>query len=201
VREPESGSAPPYPTLIALHGNNNSSQATIGFWEPAVRSGLLVSVPQSTQLGIRPQVFIWDDYDLAKRDVLKAFDALSAQGKVDAKRVILGGFSMGGQTAIRMALDGSLPAAGFIAVGPWMGLDPNLKYLQSGLAGAKARGVRGVILIGEKDEGSIAGVRRLAELLTEHGIEHRLKIYPEMAHAYPPDFAAQIEEAVKFILP
>lgn len=107
----------PFPTIIALHGNQQTNVQAAKAWRPITESGWLVGVPLSSQF-IWKDAAIWDDYEIAKTDILATYQTLDNQHNLDSAHVILGGFSMGGETAIKAALEGLIPVSGFLVLGP-----------------------------------------------------------------------------------
>jgi len=189
---------PPYSTVIALHGNNATAESVAKYYNLLPEAGILLAAPQSEQLGSRPDAFVWDDYDEALRVITTHFDELLRSHAVNPARVVLSGFSMGGQVAIRLALEGRVPVAGVLAVAPWMGLDETLGYLPP--APPEGSRLRMVILVGEGDKSALNGCARLIERLNQYGIEHQFLIYPNLSHSFPPDFEVVLSRFLSFIL-
>ncbi len=195
------------PLIMTLHGNNGKANSGEAFWRPLVDQGYALSMLQSTQPGNRDNSFVWDDYPLSKRDVEQYFEKLtryftelSHPEAIDRNQVIFGGFSVGAQVAIRMALEGSLNAKGFISVSGWLGHDPDLKYIQELLQTSRAKKVRGVIIIGDQDLSSYKGSLKFAQLLSAAGVSHQLIVVREHSHAFPDNFTESLAKAVRFIL-
>ncbi len=185
------------PLVMALHGNNANAQSGEAFWSPLLEKGYGLSLPQSTLPGNRDNAYVWDDYAIAKQDIEHYYDELPA---INKDRLIFGGFSMGGQTAVRLALEGKFGAKGFISVAGWMGNDPELKYIQELLQSEIAKKIRGVIIIGDKDGGSYKGALKLAELLSGAGISHQLTVLRDWGHTYPENYGEILARAAEFIL-
>jgi hypothetical protein len=57
------GATEPLPLLMALHGNNQSAQNSVAFWESAVEQDWLTVVLQSSQI-FGPDMFVWNDLEL-----------------------------------------------------------------------------------------------------------------------------------------
>ncbi|MDQ3927725.1 MAG: dienelactone hydrolase family protein [Chloroflexota bacterium] len=199
--EPEGDCPPekPCPLLIALHGNGSNARASIQAWRCIVSNGWLLAAPQSSQaVGMR--AFIWDDQETALREVKEHYSQLCTQHAIDAGNVVIAGFSMGGETALRAALSGTVPARGFVLLGPGgptiLTPDAWLPLIEE----AKARNLRGYILLGEQDEGVPHDeIRALAKLLNENGIPCELEMVPGIAHEYPRDFAPYAARALAFV--
>jgi dienelactone hydrolase len=199
--EPEEGCLPEKPCslLIALHGNGSHAQPSIQAWRSIVSDGWLLAAPQSSQ-AVSVRAFMWDNQEIALREVKEHYSQLCAQHTIDSADVVIAGFSMGGETALRAALSGTIPVRGFILVGPGgptIGTpDAWLPLIEE----AKARNLRGYILLGEQDD-SIPHdeIRTLAGLLNDNGIPCELEVIPGIAHEYPRDFAPYAARALAFV--
>jgi dienelactone hydrolase len=199
VLEPTGASAP-LPAMIALHGNMSNHEEAAAAWAPVADQGRLIGVPLSSQL-IWKGTAVWDDYETARRDAKAAFDNLSATHGTDPHSLILGGFSMGGETAIRITLDGSLPARGFIALGPGGPSMENPEQVFAPLlASATEHDLRGYIILGESDTTiPQQAIHRLIAMLNEAGIPCGHETLPGVAHAYPTNFSEIIARALAFV--
>ncbi len=190
---------PACPLLLALHANASTARASLDFWQAPAARGWLVGVPQSTQ-AMWKDAFVWNDREAALRQLEKHFAVLAKQYVVDPGRVVLAGHSMGGETAIWLALNGALPAAGFIAIGPGGPLMDEPEAWQPFIDQAQARiaetglPLRGTIIYGTDDE-SIpqAGIQALASHLNRAGITCDLDAVPGGKH----DFQQEYAEALK----
>jgi predicted esterase len=186
------------PLLIALHGNNGNIEQSETAWNSAMSAGWILALPQSSQISA-PNAFIWNDTAVADRELLAHYDTVCHQyGPIDTQHLILGGFSMGGETVIRAALQGLLPTRGFIAVTPGGPLTQNPESWKPIIEAAQDKKVRGVFIIGGKDA-AYQQTRELAQMLNDTGIECQVLDYPEMGHTFPPDFAERLPELLNFI--
>ncbi len=196
----EPGDAPqPWPLLMALHGNNSNVAASADYWRAAAASGWLLALPQSSQVG-GSDGYVWDDRDLAVRELQAHFGAICQAHRMDPDRVVLAGFSLGAETAMHLALTGAIPARGFVAVcpgGPFM-RDPD--QWAALLETVSPPDVRGVIIAGEQDVPYHAGAMRLHELLQEHGIACVLESHADLGHAFPSGFEQSLHQALAFVL-
>lgn len=199
--EPEEGCPPekPCPLLIALHGNGSHTRPSIQAWRSIVSDGWLLAAPQSSQ-AVSVRAFVWDDQEIALREIKEHYSQLCAQHAIDTGNVVIAGFSMGGETALRAALSGTIPVRGFILVGPGgptIGTpDAWLPLIEE----AKARNLRGYILLGERDDSIPQDeIRTLAGLLNDNGIPCEFEVIPGIAHEYPRDFAPYASRALAFV--
>jgi predicted esterase len=197
------GGTPPYRAVVALHGNGENPRKALGGWRGVVDEGWLLAAIESSQI-IQSDGYIWDDTGVALREIREQYAALAADHELSADHLVIAGFSMGGHTALRVALSRTIPVRAFILLGPG-GPDPAsddpgswLPLIQE----LRGRGVplRGYLLAGQHDDvTSVEAQRRLAGFLTGNGIPCGFEILPDVAHAYPLDFRPGIQRALAFI--
>lgn len=188
----------PLPLLLALHGNTLNAEYSAKDWESAIALGWLTALPQSSQL-FGPEMFVWDDLEWGAREVQAHYRELTGEHRVDRARVVVGGFSKGGELAIWLTLKGSVPSAGFIAVNPggplvqapdnWKPILEECQHLAD---------LRGFFVAGEKDL-NLENVRALHEMFTSHGLACELVVTPEIAHDFPEDFDQILGRALDYI--
>lgn len=188
------------PALIALHSNGEMPQDTLAGWGIAAQDGWLVGVPISSKTLWAGSGHFWLDHENAADEVMTQFANLEMGYNLDPERLVLGGFSMGGEVALWMALKGILAVRGFILLGPGGPLldDPDewLPLIQE----SKDLGLRGYVIFGEEDR-SIPqdGIRKTVAKLNEHDIPTLLEVRNGLAHEYPPEFIRVLEDAFRFI--
>lgn len=201
VEEPEGGCREdrPCPTLVALHGNGSFGAAALNGWRPAVSQGWLLAAVQSSQI-MATNIYMWDDQQTALRDIQERYAELRRTHNIDPDRVVLAGFSLGGETALRAALSGTIPVRGFLLLGPGgPTIDTPEEWLPLIKQGA-ARQLRGYVLLGEQDLGTPhETIKALINLLNTHDIPTHLEILPDLAHDYLRDPAPVLERALAFI--
>jgi dienelactone hydrolase len=203
VREPEGGcsAAHPCPALLALHGNGADGPSALRGWEPVVQRGWLLAALQSSQI-VGMDQFVWDDQETALRETMDHYTALQARYTLDSAHTLIAGFSMGGETALRAALTGTIPVRGFILLGPG---GPTIDTPDAWLpliAQREPGTLRGTVILGEADTGVPHDeIRALVALLNAHGIPCALEMVPGVRHAYPPDFGPILDRALGFVLP
>lgn len=195
VAIPDSGS-PPYPALIALHGNNHNAADSMPYWKSASQQGFLVAMLQSTQVSGQDS-FVWNDADRVEQDVIGHNRALIEEHPVDASRTVIGGFSMGGRIACWMAIRQALPVRGFISAAAWL---KDIGDWEPHFERAAASGVRGCLLVGERDRLSYEDTLALGRMLESHHLPCQVKVFPGLRHEYPADFDAALSGALDFIL-
>ncbi len=187
----------PYPLVLALHGNASNAAETQDFWKPVVGSGWLLGVLQSSQLGFTKDNFIWDDEATSMREVQQHLGDLRQKYDVDTRRVVIGGFSMGGRITTLLGLTQPFPIKGFIGIGPY--LTGKMDELAAQLDKGVPADLRVYLIVGDQDHECYPDTIKFADLLKAHHIPYKLKVYPGMAHVYPPDFAQVAVEALQFI--
>jgi dienelactone hydrolase len=195
---PTAPAVPPYPLLLALHGNNGSAASSADEWRPAVGQGWLLALPQSTQIAGADGAYSWNDQDWAVREVCEHYADLRKRGTVDPGRVVIGGFSMGGKIAAWLALSGKIEARGVILVGPY--LAKMLEAWAPLIEAAKARALRTYLIIGDQDTGCYEDTLKFADMLRNAHVPGVLRVYPGMDHAFPPDFPQILSNALEFVL-
>jgi predicted esterase len=199
VAEPAGGIQPGqrYPLLIALHGNQDTGAAAFQAWQSAAEQGWIVAALQSSQAQM-VDAYVWDDTDLATREILQHYADLTAQYPIDPSHIVLIGFSMGASQTLRMALADALPLHGFILLGPGAPGEPWMPPLPEQRAPA-AQPLRGMILFGEL-EPQREGIHRLIAVLHHLDIPTHLEILPGLRHEYPDDGGATLRRALAFVM-
>jgi dienelactone hydrolase len=195
VAEPPGGK-PPFPALIALHGNNSSTAFTHPHWQTASARGCIVATPQSTQVAGVDR-FVWDDTKQAERTVTTQLEALRRDYPVDEKRLIIAGFSMGGRTACHVAIHGVIDCAGFVVFAPWL---KGIEGWEPHIDAAVSRGLRAALIVGERDPGCYKDTLALHEMLKAHNMPCHLTVIPGGRHAYPETFETILSDSIAFVI-
>ena len=190
---------PPLPMLLALHGNAANAQVSVEYWESAVVQGWLTALPQSSQITM-PDRYVWNNLELGAKEIKAHYQELSKNHQVDSAKVVVGGFSKGGEMVIWLALKEVIPMAGFIAVNPGGPFIQEIENWQPLLKGCKSlASLRGFFLVGEND-GSIENIKALHEMFNTHGLTCDLVVAPEIGHAFPADFDQTLARALKYVV-
>lgn len=190
------GSAPePWPLLIALHGNLGSLAAFAPYWDSLPGRGWLAALVQSSCPTWVSGFYDWPEDEQPLAELRQHYDAITGQYPVDPARVVVAGYSMGGQIAMQAALNGTIPARGFIGVEGWVfDLDRVPPLLESGAN----PGLRVYLVTGQggqfRDDAP-----RLCELLRAHGIACEVETTRVKRHGFPADFEDVVGRALAFV--
>jgi predicted esterase len=182
------------PLLIALHGNN-SNMGEFPFWRTASERGWLLAVPQSSEIGVTPRAYTWNDRERTAKELEAHIAQLRREHSVRPDRLVLGGFSMGGLQAIALGLTGRVAATGIVAVAPWL---PHIKEFTELARDGNLRRVPTYVLVGDRDP-SYSGAKEIVDLLMAQEIPAHLEPRYGMGHAYPKDVSVWLGPALEFV--
>lgn len=186
---------------MVFHGNDSNPQAHAEFWRPLSVAGWLVVLPQSSRPGEQPNTFIWNTPGLNEwnfQEVKNCLTEITQLYEIDLSKIILAGFSMGGELAIEMVLGGHIASSGFIAVAPYI----PFKYVdaQSNYSDfVKSRSVRGYCVVGERDSFAMEGTSALASRLPSMNITCLVEQHSNLEHDYPIGFEESLLKAVNYV--
>lgn len=187
------------PAFIFLHGNDDTSRRTIEHLVELPGKGWLVALPQSEYV-LWTDGYSWADHASGAAQLNTRYAKLVEEYSIDPTRTVLGGYSMGGEVALTAALTGDIEAAGFVCLGL---AGPNTSepdQWSEAINQAKGKALRGVILLGEEDFSMpLENVELVVEKLNQAGIETKLIPIPGVAHVYPDNFDALLDQAFEFI--
>ena len=139
-------------------------------------------------------------FDLGAKEIKAHYQELSEKHQVDFDRVVVGGFSKGGEMAIWLALKEVIPMAGFVAVNPGGPFIQEIENWQPMLEACQSLpSLRGFFLVGENDA-RIENIKALHEKFNTHGLTSDLVVAPEIGHDFPADFDQILAEALRFVI-
>ena len=193
---PQQGT-PPYPLLLAFHGNNSTVAEFQRHWHAAAEQGWLVGLPQSSQ-AYGPDAFSWLDWEWSLQEGQQAYDRLCTDYPVDRQRVVLAGFSMGAGLAAFLGASGKVDITGMILVAPFVS---DVQNLIPHLETRPRHNLRVFLVASERDEYCRSIAVQMADLFPQYGIPCKLKVYPDLGHSFPPPFEQELTEALAFIAP
>ena len=166
VREPEKfDPEKEYPLFIALHGGDGTIEGFKPKWDSdKLKKEFIVLYVQSSQMSSM-NGYHWTDTKRTYQDVKKAFDKTTHKYKIDRKKVLIGGFSSGGEASLHLSFNEDIPVHGFIILCPALPETINEKNILA----AVERGVSGTILTTEFDR-RIKAQRELADKMKVNGL-------------------------------
>jgi len=185
-----------YPLIIVLHGWNGSLETLDKQWESTlIRRQFFLALVQSSQV-IRVNRFGWNDVQLGRKDVKNMYKKIIEEYPVDTQRVIIAGFSQGGNIVLDIAVNNIIPVIGFVTLQPGLSLveDFDGEILKQ----SAARGLRGTIIASKKPE-TLQEQEKMAALVREIKAPYRYVILGT-THWYPAGFREQLDIAVQDIL-
>jgi predicted esterase len=183
-----------YPLFLALHGGGeNVEQFRPNWTSPRLREEFLVAYVQSSQVASMDG-FHWQDVEITKKELQRAYAEISAKYAVNGTRVYVGGFSSGGFATLTAVFDEVVPARGFVILCPELAPEPDAHQL----AGLLRRGVRGTLITTEQDN-RIEKQKLYAAALQAKGLDLRLIVRPNIDHWFPPDFGDLLDAALAHI--
>jgi predicted esterase len=183
------------PLLVALHGNHSNARDTARFWSSAVQDGWVVAVPQSSEISSSPDAFTWNDRDRARTEIEPHIARVKELHRIDAGRIVLAGFSMGGLQAIALPLALGFQVRGIIPIAAWL---PHVKEFTQLVESGAGHTRPAYIVVGDRDA-SYDGAMQLAALLQKHGGKVKLDVRAGMGHQYPPDMEKVLTLALAFL--
>jgi predicted esterase len=183
-----------YPLLMVLHGNNGNAKLAAPHWISMADKGWVVAVPQSTEIGMSPDGYTWNDREGTAKQLDLQFDRVKRATEIDASRIVLAGFSMGASQALALALTKRFMVRGVLAIAPWL---PNIDEHTSLVDGGAGKMLRAYVVVGSEDP-SREGAAALVDLLQRHKIKAQLDLREGLGHEYPVDMETTLETALAF---
>ncbi len=178
--------------LIGLHMYSHSAAESAPHWRSASEIGLVVAVPQSTQVDGDGEP-AWTDPVITAKDVRLAREEAIDRFPEAAAVTVIGGASQGGSRAAAIALTGEpFPCRGLVAV---VSAYPDLVDVPAAARDAAARGLRAYLLTGDHDS-TRDQVQHLNTDLTAGGVPTELDVLPGLGHEFPDDFPERLRGAV-----
>ena len=190
-----------YPLVMIIHGGNQSIVKAMDRWDPTVIGGDVIIAYVQSSWRADSKSYRWDlggvdIYSLptAQDEVLGLYQEIVGAYAVDTDQVTLAGFSQGGNLALFMAAEGTIPAKGFIAGCPATRTPVSLETARA----AAARGIRGTIFVGAEDW-TAASAETTASNFEEAGNPVNHIVMEDKGHEFPDNFDKVLREAVKQI--
>ncbi|MBK8027589.1 MAG: hypothetical protein IPK19_40975 [Chloroflexi bacterium] len=190
VAEPPSRPGSTYPLVLALHPYNGTAADTLPHWQPLTDRGWLVAALQSSQRS-GMDAYHWVDEDRARREVQDHLRALTEAYPIDRSRLVIGGFSNGGRTALLLSLTGAIAAGQVISVGSGL-REESLAALDWAALQVGPR-PRLLMIAGERDEPVRTHMTGQARTFADHGLDVTLQVVPGLGHQVPADLIARLD--------
>ena len=184
-----------YPLFLALHGGGENMQDFSQKWKSErLEQEFIVAFIQSSQV-ISMNGYNWtEDIELSTKEIREAYQKIVQEYPVDTEQVLIGGFSSGGVASLVVALDGTLPVRGFVALCP---AKPE-GFTSERVQAAAQRGLRGTLITTEMD-GRLEDQKDMARMFDLEELACEFIVTPNIGHWYPEDLDAQIDRAIERI--
>ena len=184
-----------YPLFIALHGGGGNIADFKNAWKSEkMGNEFITAYLQSSQI-VAPNGFSWtEDIEIAKKEIIDAYNKIIKEHSIYTDRVIIGGFSSGGIAAMAVTLCHSIPVSGFIALCP---AKPE-SFTDDKILAAKVGNVRGTILTTEMDP-RLSVQKEMVEDLKRLGFQYQFVVTPNIGHWFPKDLNVKIDHAIDHI--
>lgn len=190
---PDLDPSEPVPLIVALHGYGSNADDIASLWRPlAAEAGAILIAPQAVTPARRG--FNWGVIEQAQYLILKAMEEAQHKHNIDAKRIILTGFSQGGSMSFTVGLRHPEKFAGVIPMAAFYdhGLTPIPEVPTADLP-------RFFIMNGALDE-EADNNRDAARRLKAIGTPVEIRIYEGVGHALPRNREEEIRDALRFVL-
>jgi len=184
-----------YPLFVALHGGGGNIAGFKEAWKSEkMKKEFITAYLQSSQI-VAPNGFSWtEDIEMAKEEIVDAYNKIIKEYSIDTDRVIIGGFSSGGIAAMEVTLCHSFPVSGFIVLCP---AKPE-SFTDDKILAAKERNVHGSILTTEMDP-RLAEQKEMVEDLKRLEFQYQFVVTPNIGHWFPEDLDVKIDHAIDHI--
>ncbi len=183
----------PATMIVALHPFGGTAELFADQWrDVAEEVGAILVLPRA----VRPQGtgFAWGNVGESDVILTAALEKVKQKHKIDEKRVVLTGFSQGGQMAFNLGIRHPLQFAGVIPVCGFY--DPS--YAPIPLIATTSL-PKFYIMVGATDQG-VESNRKAAADFASASIKTELRVYPGVGHAFPPNRKEELLAALKFVL-
>lgn len=184
----------PAPLIVALHGMGSNADQFSRTWKPMANDfGAILAAPQGMSR-MSNGGFHWGTVEEGVYLINRTIDKVSQQYSVDPDRIILTGFSQGASVSFIFAMRhpdriaGVIPVAGFY--------DHAVAPVSSMTGAAKPR----FYIMNGANDVEADNNRWACKLLNEAGIKAEVKIFPNVGHAFPPNYPAEFKKAIAFVL-
>ena len=190
-----------YPLVMIIHGGNQSIVKAMDRWDPAaIGNDVIIAYVQSSWR-VDTKSYRWDlggidifSMPTAQEEVLGLYQEVVGAYAVDTGQVTLAGFSQGGNLALFMAAEGTIPAKGFIAGCPAIRSPLPIETARA----AAERGLRGTIFSGAEDWAAVSAKTTVSNF-EEAGNPVNYIVVEGKGHEFPDNFDEVLRDAVRQI--
>jgi len=188
-----------YPLFIVFHGGNGNMLNMMKWWTCKLLSEeFIVAYMEASTLDRAPDRWGWRNFPKERTNIKKYYEEITASYQVDEKQVYVGGFSLGGKMSIDLVMSKLLPVNGFVSLNHGGGISGF--FTSSNIQDAANRGVRGFLIMGEKDYRYARESKDLNENFLNHGLQLKFVTNEGIGHSAPKDFENQLSEALEYIV-
>jgi hypothetical protein len=171
-----------------------SAAESVPHWRPATEEGLVVAVPESTQIGGDGEP-AWADPEVTARDVLLAREEALSRHPDAAAATIIGGASQGGGRAAAIALTGDpFSCRGLVAVVSAYPDVPDVAVRRGMRVPAASARICSPAIETQRASKSSTFTRT-----SWGGVQTKQEVVPDLGHEFPDDFPQRLRCAVLFI--
>ncbi|MEA5012196.1 MAG: hypothetical protein VB100_10820 [Angelakisella sp.] len=177
---------------LTLHGNQQNMQHSRAAWQPLAHLGWQVEQVQSKTLDSY-DLYRWEDGGDGGQQLCHAIAQIPHWSQY--QRRMLCGFSAGcGVILDALALD-NFACEELLLMAPWIPAiekrGPQIMEL------LKLRGIRPIVLCGDKDKDCLPLAQLIAQQAEEAGVSLRLYVLPGLGHCFPSDFEVLLPKLLK----
>jgi len=183
----------PYPVVIGLHGfGTNPIDYAKSLESAVIDGGYILCCPYGTFIR-GTTAFGWGECVDAEQRILEAVQYVTENYKVDHSRIVILGFSQGGEIAFCTGFKNPGVFSAIISVAGYYSEDLN-EYLEQ----TELKNIPVYMMIGENDH-SVESNKVGERLMKQKGIRAKLVIYPGVGHAFPPGANEELTKALHWI--
>ncbi len=195
IYPPDSPLASSTPLMVVLHSRSGNPQEMAQSYLTLVRQGWMVAMIRSSQM-LFEGGFTWDDGARARSDIKDMMNELWENFPGEYFPLVASGFSQGGGLAIEIALDGTFPVQGVIAVAPYLRNLPETSLIA---ATSEITRPRFYLVTGDEDslQETFSGIENF--LISKQFLCKRER-QPNLGHDFPLDFEPSLLRGLEFIL-
>lgn len=188
-----------YPLFIVFHGGNGNMKSMMQWWKSETLSkNFIVAYMEASTLDNYPNRWGWRNLTEERKNVKHYYAEIINEYNVDVNQVYVGGFSLGGKMSVDLALNPIIPVKGFISLNHGGGTTHF--FTDNNVIAAKQRGVRAVLISGEKDFRYKKESEKIKTLLSKHDFSYKFIESKNTGHSIPKAFSVLLDSCLEFIM-